>query len=318
MFRKKLSVVALIIILCQISVKAQEAASTFILPNVEVDTAAYPALRILRQLHEHEKEDRYATVQSFDVFAEGDYMFQFKASKFLTGYMRGTMSVLGYPRMAKLMLGNDSLSHKFHVYKQYRKGKLKDVETVLDSANIELSKKQYDLLKRSNFDIDDLLMPQFRNPKQAWGSKHYDRYEWRLVDTTNMDGHRVDVLEYRSFPQKKLKDRMRGEVIGRILVIEDYWRIVGVDVRNMSNNSIFQVKMHQIAPGVFIPYEMREVQDASMTTDYLLQLMEISPDSLSDKKRQKLDKVMGAAGFIVEDKYSFRSHVSNVVVRKTK
>lgn len=260
------------------------------LPNVEVDTLSYPALRILKQLQAHEKEDRLASIQSFDVHTEGDYVWEFKASKFMRSYLRGTMSVFGWPRLSKILLDNELVTHKIHAHQQFNKGKMKDVDVKLDSANIDLTQKQYKLLKRSNFNIDDYILAQFRSPKHPWGSKRYQRYEWLLTDTLNIDGHRVDVLQFSSKPSKSTSARMRGGEIGKIWIIEDYWRIIGVERQNLKNQSMMKTHLEQIAPGVFLPSEMTYIEHINMDINSMLDVLKINPDSLNEKQRKKLDK----------------------------
>lgn len=278
-----------LIIAAQILANAQSE-KVITLPNVEVDTLSYPALRILKQLQAHEKEDRLASIKSFDVHTEGDYSWEFKASKFMRSYLRGAMSVLGWPRLSKIFFGNELVTHKIHAQQQFNKGKLKDVEVRLDSANVDLTQKQYDLIKRSNFNLDDCILAQFRSPKQPWGSKRYQRYEWLLLDTLSIDGHRVDVLQFSSHPSKSPAERIRGGEIGKIWIIEDYWRIIGVERQNLKNQSMMKTHLEQIAPGVFLPTKMTYVAHLNLDINTMLDVLNINPDSLSEKQRKKLDK----------------------------
>lgn len=208
----------------------------------------------------------------------------------MRSYLRGAMSVLGWPRLSKIFFGNELVTHKIHAQQQYDKGKLKDVEVRLDSANVDLTQKQYDLIKRSHFNIDDCILTQFRSPKQPWGSKRYQRYEWLLLDTLSIDGHRVDVLQFTSRPSKGAAERLRGGEIGKIWIIEDYWRIIGVERQNLKNRSMMMTRLEQIAPGVFLPSEMTITEDINLDINTMLDVLKINPDSLSEKQRKKLDK----------------------------
>lgn len=283
------------------------------LPDVEVDTLAFPALRILKQLQQHEKEDRFATLQSFDVHTEGDYISVFNASKFLRGYMRGIMSAMGFPRMSKIFLGNDTVTYKIHAQQQYGKRKLKDVDVRLDSSNLDLTAKQYKLIKRSNLDLDDMILTQFRSPKQPWGSKRYDRYDWLLVDTLTMDGHRVNVLQFASRPPLGRVERLRGPIVGKIWVIEDYWRIVGYECQSQKNHSSIRTHLQQVAPGVFLPSELTVYNDMELDPKLVLAEMNLNLDSLPEKKRRKLDKMMSRMSFSVQEGHSLRMTYDNVV-----
>lgn len=289
--------------------KAQQT-GVYTLPNIDVDTAAYPALRVLRQLHSHEKEDRFADLQVLDIYAEGDYQWEFQSSKFIKGYLRGVLSALGFPRLAKLIIGNELLTCGFNAHMRYADRKLRAVDVHLDSANIDLTQKQYNLLKRDVFYIDNLLMPQYCHPKSAWGSKRYERYQWLLVDSTSMDGHKVDILEFKSRPSNRLMEKMRGEVKGRIWVIEDYWRIVGLEWQNDENQSQFTTHLQQVAPGVFLPSEVSLVQDMSMTLNSMAKMLDSNLDSISDSRRQKLEKKIGSAGVTMRERYDFRCSFS--------
>lgn len=286
------------------------------LPNVEVDTLSYPAIRVLRQLQSHEREDRLATIKSFDVHTEGEYVWEFRASKFMRSYMRGALSVLGFPRLAKIFIGNEQVTHRLHAQQQYRKGKLKDVEVRIDSANIELTPKQYDLIKRSNFDIRDYVLAQFRSPKQPWGSKRYERYEWLLLDTTSLDGHRVDILQFTSRPARNATERMIGGEVGKVWIIEDFWRIIGVERQYLKNSSMMKAHLQQIAPGVFLPSEMTFVENIKMDVNTTLEALNIHPDSLSEKQRKKLDKGIFKIGDTsMSDGYSLSIEYDNVVIK---
>lgn len=295
---RKQSIITLLlclILVTQISAYAQSV-KVITLPNVEVDTLSYPALRILKQLQSHEDEDRLASIKSFDVHTEGDYAWEFKASKFMRSYLRGAMSVLGWPRLAKIFFGNELVTHKIHAQKQFNRGKLKDVDVRLDSANVDLTQKQYDLIKRSNLNIDDYILAQFRSPKQPWGSKRYQHYEWLLTDTLSIDGHRVDVLQFTSRPSKGAAERLRGGEIGKIWIIEDYWRIIGVERQNLKNRSMMKTRLEQIAPGVFLPSEMTITEHINLDINTMLDVLKINPDSLTEKQRKKLDKKIFKVG----------------------
>lgn len=307
-----ISLLLCLIITAQIQVNAQSE-KVITLPNVEVDTLSYPALRILRQLQAHENEDRLVSIKSFDVYTEGDYAWEFKASKFMRSYLRGAMSVLGWPRLSKILLGNDLVTHKIHAHQQFNKGKLNDVEVRLDSANVDLSQKQFDLIKRSNFNIDDYILAQFRSPKQPWGSKRYQHYEWLLLDTLSIDGHRVDVLQFVSNPAKSPAERIRGGEIGKVWIIEDYWRIIGVERQNLKNQSMMKTHLEQIAPGVFLPSEMTYVDHINLDINTMLDILKINPDSLSEKQRKKLDKKVFKIGDTsICDGYSLTIKYDNV------
>lgn len=284
-----------LIFVTQTSANAQSE-KVITLPNVEVDTLSYPALRILKQLQAHAHEDRLASIKSFDVHTEGDYVWEFKASKFMRSYMRGAMSVLGWPRLSKIFFGNELVTHKIHAQKQFNRGKLKDVDVRLDSANVDLTQKQYDLIKRSNLNIDDYILAQFRSPKQPWGSKRYQHYEWLLTDTLSIEGHRVDVLQFTSRPSKGAAERLRGGEIGKIWIIEDYWRIIGVERQNLKNRSMMKTRLEQIAPGVFLPSEMTITEHINLDINTMLDVLKINPDSLTEKQRKKLDKKIFKVG----------------------
>ncbi|MBQ0056973.1 MAG: hypothetical protein KBT20_04875 [Bacteroidales bacterium] len=297
-----------------IPVKAQEE-RVIALPSVEVDTTAFPALRILKQLQEHEKEDRFETLKSFDVHTEGAYMWTFSASKFMRGYLRGMMTAMGFPRLSKLYLGNDTVTYSIHAHQQFVKGGLKDVDIMLDSSNIELTDKQHKVIKRSNLMLEDKILAQFRSPKQPWGSKRFGQYEWFLVDTLTMDGHRVDVLHFSSRPKASRTDRILGPVDGTIWVIEDYWRIVGYERTNRRNRSAIRTHLEQVAPGVFLPTEFIVQDDMTMDAGTIMAELGINPDSITENKKEKLDKVLKKSMCSMTEGYRLRMEYENVTVK---
>ena len=287
------------------------------LPNVEVDTLAFPALRILQQLQQHEGEDRFATLESFDVHTEGDYFFEFRGSKFLRKYARGMLSVLGFPRMGKIFLGrNELVTHRIHAWQHYGKGRLKEVDIRLDSANIDLTPKQYDLIKRSNLTLDEFILTQLRSPKNPWGSKRYNRYEWLLLDTLTLNGHRVDVLQYTTRPRKGLRASLEGKVMGKVWIIEDYWRIIGAEQQNLKNRSATSIHMEEVAPGVFLPRDLTTVEDLTLDYKTIFESKNLHPDSLTEKQRQKLDKKLQKAAFSICDGYRLRMEYDGVKVKE--
>lgn len=285
------------------------------LPAVEVDTAAYPALRILRQLHKHENKDEFMRAVSFNVLTEGDYTYEFDASKFIRGYMKGAMSVMGFPRLAKIFIKNNLVTHKIHALHSCNQGKYKEVEVRLDSANLELTPKQYKLIKRSNLDIDRFVTKQFNHPKNPWGSKKYEDYLWQLVDTTTMYGHRVDILEFSSKPKKGLMSHMIGGSYGRICIIEDYWKLIDVEWKCVKNNSMFQTHLEPIAQGVFRPTEVVCTDDYSMNIDDFLEIQKINPDSLDEKKRNKLEKVIDKVNISLCETYRLRFTYRDIAIK---
>lgn len=314
MLRKETIITLLLslIIVTQIPASAQTE-RVITLPNVEVDTLSYPALRILRQLQTHEHEDRLASIMTIDIHTEGDYIWEFKTSKFMRSYLKGALSLLGWPRMSKILIGNEHLTHRIHAHQQYSKGKLKDVDVRLDSANVDITPKQYKLIKRSNFNIDDFVLAQYRSPKQPWGSKGYQRYEWQLSDTMNIDGHRVDVLQFTSRPSKSAADRIRGGETGKVWIIEDYWRIIGVERHNLKNQTMMKTHLEQIAPGVFLPTEVSYIDHLNMDILTILDALNINPDSLSEKKRKKLDKkIFKISDTSMSEGYSLSIRYDNV------
>lgn len=286
-----------------------------ILPTVEVDTTVSSALRILRLLQQHEKEDRLQRVASFDVRTEGDYEWTLKTSKFLRGYSRGVMSAMGFPRMAKIMIGHDTVSYKIHAHQHYDKGKLHDVDVRLDSSNLSLTDKQWRLLKRSNLFLDDKILTQFRSPKSPWGSKRSGRYDWLLVDTAWMYGHRVDILQYSSRPNRSRSWRMNGALSGRIWVIEDYWRIIGHECQYQKSPMAMSAHLDSVAPGVFLPRQFRLVEGFTIDAATLLSVMKTNPDSLSEKKRKKLESKKKIASFSMQEIYDLRMTYDNVMLK---